>query len=334
MPRETPNPPHRPRSYLASLVKRLPAVLGLLGLALATGLVLWQGWTDVLWRLAGTGRALVWISLFHLVPMGLNTRAWQILLPRNRQRRFGWFAWIFWIRESVNGLLPVARLGGEAVAARLMIRGGVRAGLSIGSLVVRLTLTLVTQVGFTLCGFLLLLVRTTDQAAALRLAILLPATAAVLAAFLAVQRIGLFRIAARLFRGRLSGLVDNSLGLDRSIRRLYRRRRAVLSCCGWQLAGWVAGSGEIWLAAYYLGHPSSLVDAVILESLSQAVSTAAFLIPGALGVQEAGFIGLGALVGMGPDVALALALTRRVRDLAIYGPGLIAWQAAELRGIL
>ena len=44
-------------------------------------------------------------------------------------------------------------------------------------------------------------------------------------------------------------------------------------------------------------------------------------------------MGLGALVGMGPEVALALALSRRVRDLALYGPGLLVWQAVELRRI-
>jgi putative membrane protein len=262
--------------------------------------------------------------------MTLNTLAWRELLPKTRRRLFGWLAWVFWIRESVNGLLPVARLGGEAVAARLMIRSGIRAGLSIGSLIVRLTLTLVTQIAFTFLGILFLLLRTTDHATAFRLALLVPATAAILLAVLAVQRAGTFKLGARLLRGRFAALADGSLSIDRTVRRLYRRRPSVLSCCAWQLAAWVAGAGEIWLAAYYLGHPSGLVEAVILESLSQAISTAAFLIPGALGAQEAGFVGLGALVGMAPDVALALALSRRVRDLVVYGPGLLAWHVAEL----
>jgi putative membrane protein len=314
-------------------VRRLPTVLGLLGLGLVTGLVLWHGWSAVLWMLAGTGIGLLWISLFHVVPMALNTRAWQVLLPKTGRRSFGWFAWIFWVRESVNGLLPVARLGGEAVAARLMMRSEVRAGLSIGSLIVRLTLTLVTQLAFTVLGLFLLLLRTTDRAAIFRLGLLVPATAAILIAVLAVQRVDVFRFGMRLLGGRFAALADSGLSLDRTVRRLYRRRRSVLSCCGWQLAAWVAGAGEIWLATSYLGHPSGLVDAVILESLSQAVSTAAFLIPGALGAQEIGFVGLGALVGMGPDVALALALSRRVRDLVVYGPGLLAWQAAELRRV-
>ncbi len=314
-------------------MRRLPTILGLLGLALATGLVLWQGWNGVLSRLAGTGMGLLWISLFHVVPMGLNTRAWQLLLPRGGRRSFGWFAWVFWVRESVNGILPVARLGGEAVAARLMVDGGIRAGLSIGSLVVRLTLTLVTQIVFTLLGLLLLLLRTADHAAVLRLALLVPATALVLLALLSVQRSDVVRRGARILGGRFAVLADDNLGLGRTVRRLYRRRRAVFACCGWQLLGWVAGAGEIWLAASYLGYPVGPVDAVALESLSQAISTAAFLIPGALGVQEAGIVGLGALVGMGPEVALALALSRRVRELILYGPGLLVWQAVELHRI-
>jgi hypothetical protein len=162
---------------------------------------------------------------------------------------------------------------------------------------------------------------------------LVPATAAVLLALLAVQRAGVAGLGSRVLRGRFAALADDPLSLDRTVRRLYRRRRAVLASCGWQLAGWVAGGGEIWLAASYLGYPMGPVDAVALESLSQAISTAAFLIPGALGVQEAGFVGLGALVGMGPEVALALALSRRVRDLVLYGPGLLVWQAVEVRRI-
>jgi len=61
------------------------------------------------------------------------------------------------------------------------------------------------------------------------------------------------------------------------------------------------------------------------------VRAAAFLIPGAIGVQEGGFIVLGSLVGLGPEVSLALSLTKRVRELLLGIPGLIIWQAAEGR---
>ena len=53
--------------------------------------------------------------------------------------------------------------------------------------------------------------------------------------------------------------------------------------------------------------------------------------PGALGLQEAGFLGIGLLLGLPAEVATALAIARRIRDLVIYLPGLLAWVWAERR---
>ncbi len=118
------------------------------------------------------------------------------------------------------------------------------------------------------------------------------------------------------------------------VRLLYRRRARIAACTVWQLAGWIAGAGEIWLALRFLGSPVSLGDALIVESLAQAVSSAAFIVPGALGVQEGGFLVIGGLIGLGPEISLALALARRARDIIIFVPALLAWQASEGRRLL
>ena len=78
-----------------------------------------------------------------------------------------------------------------------------------------------------------------------------------------------------------------------------KRRRDVGACFAWQLAGWVLGAGEIWLALRFLGHQRSALDAVVIEALIQAVSSAAFIVPGALGVQEAAFVVIGTTLGIG-----------------------------------
>jgi uncharacterized membrane protein YbhN (UPF0104 family) len=83
-----------------------------------------------------------------------------------------------------------------------------------------------------------------------------------------------------------------------------------------------------------LGQPVTVVDALIIESLGMAIRTAAFPIPGALGVQEGGLIVLGGLLGIDPAVALALALIKRVRELAWGVPGVVLWQAGEGRRLL
>jgi glycosyltransferase 2 family protein len=148
-----------------------------------------------------------------------------------------------------------------------------------------------------------------------------------------VQRRGLFgplgRLVGGLFGRRLSGLLGDARRLDRMLRQLYRRRARIVACTLWQLAGWIAGAGEIWLALRFLGHPVAVGDALIVEALAQAVSSAAFVVPAALGVQEGGFLVIGGLVGLGPELSLALALARRARDILIFVPALLAWQASE-----
>jgi putative membrane protein len=319
-------------------VIRAATLLGLVGLALATGLYVWEGIGPIFaaFRVAGLG--ILWASLFHFVSMALNARAWQVLLPSHGRRSLLSFAWAVWLREAVNGLLPVARIGGEVVSARLLIRYGLRPPRAVASLVVDMTVSLVSQFAFTVLGLALLVAAGGSASVARDVALGLLAAMPVVGAAVLVQRIGFFTLLARLFRAlfgdRFDALVGGGVPLDRAVRRLYRRRCAILACFLWQCAGWIAGAGEIWLALAFLGHPVGLIAAVIVEALIQALSSGAFVVPGALGVQEGGFLALGALVGIPPDIALALALARRARDLILFIPALLAWQLAAGRRAL
>ena len=123
-----------------------------------------------------------------------------------------------------------------------------------------------------------------------------------------------------------SALSANAAALDGAIRGFYADRRRLGTSGVWHVLSWLLGAGEIWLALRFLGHPVGLATAVVIESLGEALRTAAFTVPGALGVQEGGFLVLGRLFGFTPDVALALSLAKRVRELALGVPGLVAWQ--------
>ena len=57
--------------------------------------------------------------------------------------------------------------------------------------------------------------------------------------------------------------------------------------------------------------------------------TAGFAIPGSLGVQEGGTVLICGIVGIGPESALELALLKRVREVALGLPGLLAWHRTE-----
>lgn len=314
---------------------RIALLCGLLGLALVTVLFVGRDLDLLFGTLMAAGWGLVWASLFHFVSMAFNARAWQVLFPGRRRPSLAFTTWLIWAREAVNGLLPVARVGGEVVCARLLMRWGMRGAPAVGSLVVDMSLSLGTQFAFTLMGIALLAMRTNDHSTVTQLALGTLALLPLVGMVFAIQRYGAINLLGRvfraLFRDRFADVVGGARRLDRRVRNLYLRRRAVIACCFWQMLGWIAGGGEIWLALHFLGHPISLLDAILLEALAQAVSSAAFIIPAAIGVQEGGFLLFGALIGLGPEVSLALALARRVRDLLIFAPALIAWQVLEGR---
>ena len=309
---------------------RATFALGLLGLAAATALVIWYGAGDVGRLLAVGGLGIVAASLFHFIPMLVNARAWQVLVPGRRRPGLLAFTWLVWVREAVNGLLPVARIGGEVATVRMMHQRGLTMPVAIASTVVDMTVSIASQFLFTLLGLGLVLAAVPDAPLVWRLMLGLLVAIPLVAVLFAVQKLGLFQIFQRLFRvisqGKWVSFLDGAARVDRRIGIMWRRRQGVLACLLWQFVGWTLGAGEIWLALWAIGHPVTLAEALMIEALAQAVSSAAFVVPGALGVQEGGFVLFGALVGLSPDVALALALARRVRDLIIFVPALVLWQ--------
>lgn len=309
-----------------------------LGLALFVALVAYYGVGDLAAAVAAAGWGLLWVAAYRSVTLGANTVAWRVLFPSGARPGFAGLLRLRWIGESVNSLLPVGQVGGDFVRARLAARQGTSGADAGASTVVDFTLGLVTQVVFALMGVALLLRAGVDgeQGRTLLIGILV-ATLAV-AAFYAAQRLGLFRgmagVVGKLLPGRAwQSLAGDAAELDRRIMELYHSRRQVFLAGCWRMIGWLLHTGETWLALYFLGVPSSLANALVLESLGAAVRSAAFVVPGALGVQEGGFVVLGGALGLTPETALALALVKRVRELLVGGPGLAAWTAMEGEGL-
>lgn len=317
------------------LGRHLGSLLALLGLGAAVLLFLQQDPARVFTLVRDAGAGLVLAGAFHLVPMVLNARAWQVLMPGAARPSLPRMTEAVWIRESVNGLLPVARLGGELVSYRLLRRFGTRRAPAAAGLVVDMAIGLLSQFTISLLGVLLLFSAGRSFDLALQLSLGLLAMVPVCAGFVLVQRTGVFAKTTRLLNkvaaGRLEGAIGTSDRIDRAIRVMYRRRGAIIACFFWQLAGWIAGAGELWLALQFLGHPIDIADAIALEAMIQAVSSVAFFVPGALGVQEGAFLLVGGALGLDAPTALALATARRVRDVVVFFPGLLAWQAREGR---
>lgn len=317
------------------MTRSLLYALWTVALALFIGLITFHGWSDVAAAMTRAGFGLVIVILFHAAPMTIDTLGWLVLQPMPTRCSFSKLMLFRWYGEAVNALLPVAQVGGDIVRGRLHARTGVAGPTALGIVVVDLATTVYAQMAFAafgLVGFAVLLQGHDDLIWHLG-ATLLVLGILVLGFYAAQQRGGFTRV-VRTFEAMM--MVDSphprsyAQALDRTIHRLYRRHRPLMMSIGLHLLAWLVGAGEIYLAATFCGAPVTLMQAVVLESLVVIVRAAAFLIPGALGVQEGGFILLGAYFGIPPDQALAISLIRRVRELALGVPGLLVWQLNEI----
>lgn len=307
----------------------------LIGFAVATILIVHFGWRQVVDAALAVGwQGLVALIGIYLVCLVLCAVAWRIVILDAPRHAILICLWARWLRESIGNLalIPTA---GEIAGARELNRHGVRSGMAGASTIVDLTLELLSQIVFTLFGLTLLITwyRGLEIGPWLVTGIAVSALAA--AGFILAQRRGLFRFLERLpekldLKWAWTVLPDAE-GIHAGIQTIYQHRGRVLASGGVHLAAWVVGVGEAYVGLYFMGHAIAWSDALTLESIAFALRTAAFVIPSRLGIQEGGYILLGAMFGLSPEVALALSLLKRGREVVTGLPCLIIWQSVESR---
>jgi len=314
---------------------KLPVLIALaLGAGAFTALLAYEGAGEVLGTFALAGWGVLAVAAFHLVPLLLDSSAMGIVLERPVPYRR--IARARWIGEAVNGLLPVAQMGGPMVMARLLARYGTGRADAGAAVVVSTTQQMLSQAAFGILGMLALAAHANDGRLLWPLLIGTALFGGNAVWFYSLQKRGLFARLAKMLNRFASGRewLDFSGGaeaLDAAVQGAYARPRVGLNSFLLNLAGWLAGIGEVWLVLFLLGHPVSLLNALMLESLGQAIRGIAFAIPGALGVQEGGYVLLGALIGLDAPTALALSLMKRARELLLGIPALVYWQYLEGR---
>jgi putative membrane protein len=313
-------------------MRRLGSWLPTAGLLLFLALLVSQGLPAILTTLAAAGWGLLAVTAFHLIPLISDALAIRVLYHAG-QTQHGFLDAVLtrWIGESANSLMPAGQLGGPVFMARYLAQRGMPMPQSAAVITVSTTLQTFAQILFALLGVLLLGARAGGVSEhALR------TMALIASAFLALQIVGFYYLQRRGFFSKLlrlvtrvagsqklAGLKSQAQAIDAAVHETYSRSGPVALSFLASLVGWLFGAGEVYLILYYMGHPVDWVTALLLESLGQAVRGAAFAVPGALGVQETGYVLLAPLAGLTPDVALALSLAKRVRELLLGLPGLL-----------
>jgi putative membrane protein len=240
------------------------------------------------------------------------------------------------IREGVNNLLPLAQIGGEFVVARLLQKRGVRLAQAVGGTIADLMMEMGTQVLFTVLGIVLLVhIVGHSDVSDLATRALLIATLVVAAVFAALW-LGLAAVIERavLGLGRSFGWPATAEigGLHAALTACFRAPVGVTLAALWHLVSWLLGGVEVCLVLHFFGSDIGIGPGLIIESLGQAFKAVGFAVPGAIGVQEGGYVVVCRLLGIAPETAIALSLLKRVREAALGIPGLILWHRTEAQG--
>ena len=312
-------------------------IAGFAGFGLSVWLLASYGLSRILDLLgqAGVG-GISAVIVFHFVQIVFSAAAWrEIAGPMTERPSFGFFCVLRWIREAVNNLLPVAQIGGEFVVARLLQRRAVPLAPAIAGTVADLTIEMVTQILFTLLGLGLLLHTVGDGGLVSYVWSFVLISLLIAAGFLCAQCVGLALVfeKALMRLGRTLGWAGTAQveGLHRALLGCYRRPRCVLMAMGWHSISWLLGGVEVCLALHFIGHDASLGDGLVIESLGQALKAAGFVVPSALGVQEGGYILVCQAFKLSPEVAIALSLMKRLREVVLGVPGLVILRLLSVR---
>ncbi len=315
------------------------AVLGLFGGAtILCGLFLWRGMDTVGHLLAEAGVALVLVCLFSLPEQMLAAEAWRSLFPPALRPARGRTLLASWMGSAVNTLLPVATIGGEIAKARVLILWSQPAAETIASMTVDKTVQAIAVLIWGLVGaaFLAFSVGPSGILGGVLVGAALLALG--VAGFIAVQIKGGFsliaeKVAVRVGRSADGTVVQGAEAMEQAMREIYGHLGRLLAAVVLRLGQRLFLAGEVVLVGYLMGAPVGVVEAIVLKGVIGAIRGVSFAIPAGLGVQEGGYVAIGALLGYPPDLMIAVSLATRIREILPSVPFLLAWQATEGRAL-
>jgi putative membrane protein len=317
---------------------RLRVIIGAaLGIAACVFIFTRHDWDEIWQAVALLGWGLAAIILWRFVSIIVAGASWRLLYAPNARPRFGITPIARWVCESVNGLLPVAQVGGELARARLLFHALKREGKpssgldSAATVIVDMTLALVAQALFALPGLWHLW--QLNEGAIARIVGAVAVSILPLVLLIAAQHQGAIKggtaLAARFGLARLVADEAQEHPLWTRLAALYRRLPLAAAVIAGHLVAWTCRAGETYIALHLMGQDVGLLDAVMIEGLLSAARTAGFLLPAGLGIQEGALLLLCGWAGIPGPIALALALVKRARELGVCLPGLVTWAVLE-----
>jgi putative membrane protein len=320
------------------MAMKTPAYVGaLVGAIALVSVAVHADFPAMLRTLSAGGPAVLWLIPYRALFYLLYAIGWAALLKSSEPPchvGLGYVVWATTVRDAVDRLLPVASVGGSVVGVRVLRWRGVSGTTAGATIVVEILLTLVAVYLFTALGLVLLAEHGAAGHQYHRVVLIFTLSLPVPAVMLVLLKNGAFlkRVQTLIHSWVGEGAISRATeALDRAVRALLHRPHALIVAGTLQLVALISGAFEIWFALWLFNHPMSVRAAVTLESMTQAIRHLAFIVPAGLGVQEAGLVVVGHTVGISGEMALAVGMVKRIRELAWGLPTLVGWQWVEGR---
>jgi len=317
---------------------RIAGLLALAGgLALMGFLIVHSGLAPIASALSSLGfMGLAIVALAHLLIIGMLGIAWWLVGRTVGLANWAGFIWARAVRDAAAEALPFSQVGGYVIGARaLTLEGGADAPSAAASTMIDLIVEFSAKFPYLLLGLMLL-------------QWLMPSGPTLIASIVAFAGILCLAAAASTVHSRAEGMLRRTF--DRFVRRwpgLHSSRERAVAAFGMVRRGeplrasfllhlgcWIMGAAETWLIFRLMHNAVPAGTALIIDSLVGAIRTFAFLVPGAIGVQEGGYVLLCGLFGLPVGVALAFSFARRARDILIAVPILLSWKYREAAALL
>ena len=314
--------------------KLLSIALALLGVNDATVLVAWFGFDRVAHAILSVGVAgFAAFCAWQLVVMAVMGAGWWVVVPPAQRRALPVFVWGRMVRDSAAACLPFSPVGGFAIGARAITLHGISWPVSAISTVVDLTAEFAAEILFALGGLIVIVGRTSDPAISRPAEIGIVIAAVATLGILKLQRgvASIFvKLGKRLLGQWFAGAEQDGISTV-ELTAMYGDTARLALCTFAHALGWIGKGLGNWIAFRLLGSDLDLMGGLAIEGLLHIMMASAILIPGYAGVQEAGYVALGTVFGVPPEISLGVSLVRRGRDIAIGIPILLVWQFIEAR---
>lgn len=316
-------------------MRSLSIALALIGLAVSVLLIGWFGFGNVLDAISSVGWARFGVLIgWQLVLFVILGAAWEAIMPQRNRHQPWVLVWGRMVRDCSANCLPFSQVGGFVFGARAVTLHGLSWSTATASTVVDVTAEFLAEVAFTMIGLGILIARAPRSEVVVPLEVGIGVAVVACFAFVWLQR-GAAPLFAKI-SGRIAGrwfanAQERLQVLQAELSLIYGNTLRLALGFAVHLLGWIGTGFAGWLAYRAVGVPINFDTALGIEALLAAVAAVSFLVPINAGVQEAGYVGLGAIYGIPAEMSLAVSLLRRARDLSIGIPVLLIWQFVEIK---